>query len=187
MKSFFICFMILSLNGSTQNFVFEDVTTQLNKDGSISYAASFSFNGDTSKLKSVVQNIESYPKFSESISEVKEISSTKSIREYYTFYDMPWPLENRQSVSTSKIWNENGKMMIHTKPYTDSYSFEKDAIIMTSFFEKWEVSQSINNNISVTIEGLIDLKGELPSWMVKTFMPNELKNSYTSIIERAIK
>lgn len=32
-------------------------------------------------------------------------------------YDMPWPLENRQSVSSSRIWNENGKMMIHTEPY----------------------------------------------------------------------
>ena len=78
-------------------------------------------------------------------------------------------------------------MMIHTKPFKSTYNFENEAIIMDKFFEKWEVTQSNNNEIMVNVNGLIDLKGELPSWLVKTFIPNELKNSYTSIIKKAIK
>lgn len=58
---------------------------------------------------------------------------------------------------------------------------------MNNFFEKWEVTQTNDNEIMVNVNGLIDLKGELPSWLVKTFIPNELKNSYRSIIKRAIK
>jgi len=77
--------------------------------------------------------------------------------------------------------------MIHTEPYKAAYNFENEAIIMNNFFEKWEVTQTNDNEIMVNVNGLIDLKGELPSWLVKTFIPNELKNSYRSIIKRAIK
>jgi hypothetical protein len=187
MKFFGFVLMFLSLSCFSQDYNFSDVKTDLNQDGSITYSTSFSFKGDTLKLKSVIQDIKAYAELTGAISEVKEINSKKNLREYYMLYDMPWPLENRQSVSSSRIWNENGKMMIHTKPYKSSYNFENEAIIMDNFFEKWEASQSTNNNISVNVNGLIDLKGELPSWLVKSFIPNELKNSYTSIIEKAIK
>ena len=187
MKIFSFVLMFLSLSCFSQDYNFTDVKTDLNQDGSISYSTSFSFKGDTLKLKSVVQNIKAYPELTGAISEVKEINSKNNLREYYRLYDIPWPLENRQSVNSSRIWNENGKMMIHTKPFKSSYNFENEAIIMDNFFEKWEVSQTTNNNISVNVNGLIDLKGELPSWLVKTFIPNELKNSYTSIIKKVIK
>ena len=187
MKIFGFIFMLWSLNCFSQNCNFNVVKTDLNQDGSISYSTSFSFKGDTLKLKSVIQDIKAYAELTGAISEVKEINSKNNLREYYMLYDMPWPLENRQSVSSSRIWNENGKMMIHTKPFKSTYNFENEAIIMDNFFEKWEVTQSNNNEIMVNLNGLIDLKGELPSWLVKTFIPNELKNSYTSIIEKAIK
>lgn len=187
MKIFGFVFMLLSLSCFSQDYNFNDVKTDLNQDGSISYSTSFIFKGDTLKLKSVIQDIKAYAELTGAISEVKEINNKNNLREYYMLYDMPWPLENRQSVSSSRIWNENGKMMIHTEPYKAAYNFENEAIIMNNFFEKWEVTQTNDNEIMVNVNGLIDLKGELPSWLVKTFIPNELKNSYRSIIKRAIK
>lgn len=82
MKIFGFVFMLLSLSCFSQDYNFNDVKTDLNQDGSISYSTSFIFKGDTLKLKSVIQDIKAYVKLTGAISEVKEINNKNNLREY---------------------------------------------------------------------------------------------------------
>jgi len=89
MNFFGFVLMFLSLSCFSQDYNFTEVKTDLNQDGSISYSTSFSFKGDTLKLKSGIQDIKAYAELTEAISEIKEINSKNNLREYYMLYDMP--------------------------------------------------------------------------------------------------
>ena len=100
---------------------------------------------------------------------------------------LPWPLDPRQSTSTSKISYTDGKMILFTQPANKSSFADDDAITMDNFFEKWIISQATNGEISIDVEGKMDLEGSIPSWMVNSFIPSELKKSYGEIINRSKK
>ena len=116
MRLIVILIFAIASNGYAQDFNMTSVKTSQNEDGSISYSTQINFVGDTSKLRLVVRDVMKYPEFTEAVEKVDIIGKSETTITYYMLYNLPWPLDARQSTSTSKISYPNGKMILFTQP-----------------------------------------------------------------------
>lgn len=180
-----LSFSIITFFGFSQEVNMNKVMTEQQKDGSILYETTFSFEGDTALLRKTIRNVMAYPEFTEAVESVTVIEKNSEYVSYYMLYDLPWPLDGRQSVSKSMITYEGPTMVLFTQPGEVEIEGEEDAIWMTNFLEKWIIRQTNEGIVTVEVTGKMDLEGSIPGWLVESFIPTELKRSYEEIALRS--
>ncbi len=120
-------------------------------------------------LVAIVRDVGSHPKWiyrCKTAKVLKRISDTDTY--YYNETEAPWPVSNRDII-THAVINQNKKTKIVTITSTGVPNYippKKDIVRIEKLNAKWIFAPKPNGTVDVTSLLLIDLGGDLPSWLV---------------------
>ena len=103
---------------------------------------------------------------------VLDFEAGKFIR-YYLVYNMPWPLNNRDIVSETKIASDpgSGEMTFTAEPLINTFPEKKGLVRINKYYQKWTVRSLENGNVHLMLEGFIDPAGNIPDWAYNMIVP----------------
>lgn len=179
-----LMFALVFFTTSAQLPKIGSVNTILKPGGNINYSTSITLKGDTTLVKNKVLDAYNYAKLSDAIEKVEVLHKEKNTTIYAMLYALPWPLDQRQSTSYTRAYHQQHQMILHTTAHQQPKIISEDAINMTQFYEKWKVTQQANNILEIEIEGNMNLGGDMPGWLVNSFIPSELKKSYLALAQQ---
>ena len=143
-------------------------------------------NASASSIHSFLIQYDKYPEFFEEMESIDVISQTATKVIYYLIIATPWPLENRDmvvQVDINKI-SEN-EIILDSKLPTKKYKENNpDYVRITSFKQKITLQGVSENKTYFTIEGTIDIGGNVPLWVQNKFMVEGPINMVDKIKEK---
>lgn len=90
---------------------------------------------------------------------------------YFAFYDLPWPLSNRKSISEMKITiHENGIIQVDSAPIDLEYETHSRATLVNRYREKFELIPIDKNSVLFRMQGSYYPGGFIPDWIIKKFL-----------------
>jgi len=119
------------------------------------------------------QDLEDYDKWVYSCERgvlLKKISDNEII--YYIHSNFPWPLDNRDFVLKNAIWQDPHTMAFHSKSVAhNNFYQEKKGVIRVKVFEaEWIITPLGDRNYSLKYTFSTDPAGDLPAWVINSFM-----------------
>ncbi len=117
-------------------------------------------------------DIENYSTWINNCTEIQPIKFKKEyFYRYASYYDMPWPVQNRFSVSEiSIIYADADSVILRSAPYTDHNIKYKGALEVNRFGESVKLYRKDSTTTMVMMEGAYDPGGLIPSWLVDKFL-----------------
>lgn len=179
----FVCISLIdSLYAQSWTFVKEEngiklYTRQEPSSSLKSYKGVMTFHAPIEKACSMVGNARNFDWWGPDFKNIKVLAYQKDkFVHYYYIYDMPWPFTDRDLAVNATVQTDTltGEYTVTSKPLLNAIPVKKDLVRITKYNQKWSMLPLDNGNVQVTLEGILDPGGNVPSWlynMLVTEMP----------------
>jgi hypothetical protein len=162
-----------SLSAQSWTFVKEKdgislYTSQHENSSFKSFHGEMDFRGDFEKIFSLVGNPLNHEWWGDDISNIQVLSYEKDkLIKYYFEYPLPWPLTDRDLVTTVQIKEDSvtGIRTVFSTPLLNVIPLRTDRVRVTDYWQKWTIQPLDSGMIHITLEGFIDPSGEIPAWL----------------------
>jgi len=123
-------------------------------------------------LSSVVSLLNDVPNYKNWVYKLIESKVIDGIGEndfyYYNRMDFPWPLDDRDLVGHSKLWQEAETKVVHSTLETAHWVYpEKEGLVrITRLSIDWKIYPKNENQVKIEYVLQSDPGGNIPKWMV---------------------
>ena len=180
-----ISFFLLQENES-------DWKKSLDKDGVVIYTRSIEsskfketlakaeMQGTIEKFKEIFLDVDSYKDWMPDCksAEIIEHSHPNELT-YYMKLKVPFPFSNRDIVQQLVIDEAESQVTIILNNCPDKVGLEKKYVRMQKAYGQWLVKNIGDNKVSIRFQYLADPGGDIPSWLVNSFI---VKSPHTTIL-----
>ena len=137
-----------------------------------SYKAEGIYDVPIDSLYQFLLTFSNYPKWVNYCSSVAVLQSKEDLHYvYYAFYDLPWPLANREAVSEIKIdRTSDGRIKVNSGPAEIVHTYNSRAVIVKNYHETFELIPIGNTKVLFKMQGNYHPGGFIPDWVVKKFL-----------------
>lgn len=120
------------------------------------------------KLLSVLGNVDNYEKWVYKCSEAKMVKVvTEDDYYYYSRYDLPFPLSDRDIVVKSRQWiDKDGIFYSHSTIKRDMVGIKKGIVRIQEFDAYWKITQIENGILDIDYVVQTHPGGSLPNWAI---------------------
>ncbi len=185
---FIFCFVFLnlfnanSLWSQTWHFITETdgikIYTRSEPNSSLkSYKGEVIFHASMQKTCSMIGNARNFDWWGPEFVNIKVLAyEDKKFVQYYYIYDMPWPFTDRDLAVNAivKMDTATGVYSVLSLPLLKAVPEKPDLVRIKNYWQKWTIQPLENGNVHLTLEGIVDPGGNVPSWlynMLVTEMP----------------
>jgi len=93
---------------------------------------------------------------------------------YYSISEAPWPISNRDIVSSVELIvdNEHKILKVKSTGKPDLIPELPDMVRIPLLHSQWSLNKIDNNNTSVELNILVDTGGNIPNWVINLFSAN---------------
>jgi len=136
------------------------------------YKAEGLYNDSMDNLYSFLLNFRNYPHWINYCSGVELLYAKRdSLYIYYSYYDLPWPLADREAISELRI-TQLSDSVIHVISLPSDTNFRSDekALRVTQYFESFTIKAISEEKVLFRMQGSYDPGGYIPNWVVKKFL-----------------
>lgn len=146
-------------------------------------------NGDIKTLLEIMRNVKGYNQWVYKCTSA-ELLSRPSASEaiYYAVMDFPWPLNDRDFVAGSKIYQTpQGKVVITVKGVPDRVPEKPEHVRVPLLDYRWEFRPADNSVIHLDYYLRSDPGGELPAWLINLVIdqgPTNTVKNLRDLMER---
>jgi hypothetical protein len=149
--------------------------------------AEFNIKTSLFKFYAVISDVDKYPLWvygTKSAVLLKRLNEEEVI--YYSEFNAPWPISNRDFYSKLKIHLDSIKMRITiaSSSIPDFKSVKKGIVRIPYSTAGWTVNEVDNSTLNVIYNVTIDPGGKLPAWIVNMFATSGPIESFTKLRER---
>lgn len=154
-------------------------TRQLETSRFKEFKAESKMPGSIQKLKKILTDIEKYPDWLPDCktARIVERPSANNIT-YHMKLKAPFPFTNRDIIQQIILKETDEKLEVEIINRPNKVDELKNYIRMPVAYGKWVIYQISENEIDIRLKYLADPGGNIPAWMVNTFM---VKNPHLSI------
>ena len=143
------------------------------------FLAEATFSGSIGDFKSILMDVDRYHKWMPDCksAEIVDHSSSNEIT-YHMILKVPFPFANRDVIQ-QLIFHEHAEGMeidIFNQP--TKLKKQKKYVRMPVAKGKWIIKKASNDQISIQFQYLADPGGDIPAWLVNSFI---VKNPHTTI------
>jgi len=134
-----------------------------------SFKSNMTVNGSLSSVLSVIEDIDSYPRWLHNCRSAKVLQSTSETQSVvYVVTDMPWPVVDRDAAFTShRIQNKTNKRIeIKLSVLPKVVANVAGKVRIQKLQGRWLLTPLEKGKINVVYEMSIDPGGNIPKWVV---------------------
>jgi hypothetical protein len=199
MSSLFKYALLVFLLSCSDAFSQENWKLKKEKDGIKVYArrsqnskfneikAEFRIKTNIFKFFSVISDVDKYPLWvygTKSAILLKRLNAEEVI--YYSEFNAPWPVSNRDFYSKLKISLDTIKktITIVSNSIPDFKPGKKGIVRIPYSTAEWSVNTIDNSTLNVIYKVAIDPGGKLPAWIVNMFATSGPIESFTKLREK---
>ncbi len=137
-----------------------------------SYRAEGIYNVPIDSLYQFLLAFNNYPNWVNYCSSVDVLMAEKDLKYvYYAFYDLPWPLANREAISEIKIDRiSDGRINVSSNPADIVHKQNSRTILVKKYHETFELIQLEKNSVLFKMKGNYHPGGYIPDWVIKKFL-----------------
>lgn len=159
-----------------QVYILEDDSAEFNPYKSIAI-----IDGDIHDMERLLKDSPNMPKWSESVVKVKVLEEIgDSIQIYYSVADAPFPIKNRDGIYRNIFsWSEDGKVLTIDVKLLPHFIEKNEDCERVSGWGYWRIEDIDNGKMEVVCEMHIHPGGNIPAWLVNTFVD---ENPYKNMI-----
>jgi len=135
------------------------------------FKAHMSLEVSLDAVAAILTDAKNYPNWVYKLSTAEVLKGTipGGVWSYYTV-DMPWPLSDRDGVSSTRARQEaNGKIIITQKSEPNFIGEKEDMVRLLYIDTTWQLEKGEDGKVHITYQSLAD-PGGLPSWLVNLFL-----------------
>ncbi len=142
------------------------------KDGYSFYKERALVNYPLSHVYSFFTDVENYSNWINNCTEIYKIKTEKdNYYRYASYFDMPWPVQNRFSVSEiNVIYAGADSMILRSEHYPNHKIDYNGALEITRYYESVKLYRKDNTSTIIVLEGAYDPGGLIPPWLVSKFL-----------------
>lgn len=169
----------------------EDWEKTLDKDDIVIYTRQLDFSrfkefraetemeGTIGKFREILTDVDSYERWMPDCksAEIVAFPNPDSLL-YHMKMKVPFPFANRDVIQQLVFHQANNKLEIEISNKPGKVAVEEKYVRMPIAFGKWIVEQVTDDTISIHFQYLADPGGDIPAWMVNSFI---VKNPHTML------
>lgn len=108
---------------------------------------------------------------------------------YYGVAETPWPLQDRDVVTTVELIvnQEKHSVLIHSFATPDIIDLTEDKIRIQTLDTKWKITKISQDSSFVELDMFMDVGGGVPKWLVRLFSANGPFNTLKNMKEELLK
>jgi len=119
------------------------------------------------ELMSVLGNVSKYESWVYKCSEAKMVKIvTENDYYYYSRYDLPFPLSDRDIVVRSRQWEKDGIFYSHSTLSRNMVSAKKSIVRIQEFDAHWRITPKTNGVLEIDYVVQTHPGGSLPNWAI---------------------
>ena len=119
------------------------------------------------KLMAVLGNVSNYESWVYKCSEAKMVKVvTEDDYYYYSRYDLPFPLSDRDIVVRSRQWEKDGIFYSHSTLSRNMVNKKKSIVRIQEFDAHWKITKKENGILAIDYVVQTHPGGSLPNWAI---------------------
>jgi hypothetical protein len=193
-QSLLILFLVNSLNAQPWTFVKEQdgirIYTRLeNKSQLKSYKGEAVIYAPMEKVCSLLGTAKNIDWWGEDFTKIAVLEhEDQKFIQYYFIYNMPWPVTDRDLVVESIIKMDTATHIytVTSKPLLNKMLENPELVRIHKYRQKWTVQPVSSGKVHVTIEGLVDMGGNVPPWLYNMLITQMPLNTISFLRNRAM-
>ena len=154
-------------------------TRQLETSRFNEFRAETKTHGSIEKFKKIITDIKNYPEW------VPDCKSAKIVENpnenniiYHLKLKVPFPFANRDIIQQIKLNETGDKLEVEIVNYPNKIAEVKNYVRMPIAYGKWVIHQVSEEEIDIRFQYMADPGGNIPAWLVNSFI---VKNPHLSI------
>lgn len=154
-------------------------TRQLETSRFKEFKAESKMSGSIEKFREILTDIDKYNEWMPDCkaAEIVETSSPDNII-YHMKLKVPFPFSNRDIVQQIVLKKAGDKLEVEIINHPNRIEEEKNYVRMPVAYGKWVVHQISEDEVDIQFQYMADPGGDIPAWMVNTFI---VKNPHISM------
>ena len=144
------------------------------------FLAETTMNGSIENFKSIISDINKYPDW---LPDCQSAVIIERLGEYDITYHLklkvPFPFENRDIVQQLVLKGNRDHLKVNIINRPNLLQKEKKFVRMSMAHGSWDIQEIPGNKISIKFQYLADPGGEIPVWLVNSFV---VKNPHRSLV-----
>jgi hypothetical protein len=147
-------------------------------------------NAPIDRVEAALRDINTYDEWYDQVSHGEKLSETRTNTGYcYVIVDLPWPAKDRDNIFKYKwiIDNQNGTRTLTSHAVPDYLPRKEDCIRIEQTDSIWRLTLKGPNRVEIYHEVYADPGGQLPAWIVNSFLVDGPVRSLSRLRERVEK
>lgn len=136
------------------------------------YMANALINTSIDSLYKFLINFENYPKWVNYCARLDMLQKIPdSLYIYYSFFDMPWPFTNRETISRLLVIERHpNEIKVSVKPHKPKYKSRPGCIWVNHFHESYLIRKISDGKTEITMIGEYDPGGFIPNVLLRKML-----------------
>lgn len=139
-------------------------------------------------VKDLLLNFESRTKWNSLCKEAEKVTAkgdTTDTQFAYFYYDMPWPVKDRDLVISFTVDDGDTATTISGSAVEDMVEPNSKAVRVTHAWEKWLISKKSDESTMVSMTVFMDPNGPIPAWLINSMSVSQPLDAMAKIRELA--
>ncbi|WP_372768659.1 START domain-containing protein [Pseudoalteromonas sp.] len=129
------------------------------------------------------QNAEQWLSSAQSVKVIESPSPDEHL--VYTRFNAPWPIQNRDMVTYSRIFRtSNSQTQIGIQAAPNVYPMQDNYIRIEHVEASWVINQGSQNSISIEYQAIADPAGKIPYWLGNSVAKSNVFKTFKKMRER---
>jgi ribosome-associated toxin RatA of RatAB toxin-antitoxin module len=154
-------------------------TRDVDKSSFKEFLAEATMNGTIEDFKRIITDIENYPDWlpdCKSVHIIEKLNSNDIT--YHMKLKVPFPFANRDIVQQIILNETEGKLEVMILNHPNKVKKEKKYVRMENSSGRWVIQQVSTKEIAIKFQYFADPGGDIPAWLVNSFV---VKNPHKSL------
>jgi len=144
-------------------------------------------NAPIDRVEAALRDINTYDQWYNQVSHGEKLSENRPNAGYcYVIVDLPWPAKDRDNIFEYQwiIDNQNGTRTLTSHAVPDYLPRKEDCIRIEKTDSIWRLTPKGPNRVEIYHEAHADPGGQLPAWIVNSFLVDGPVRSLTQLRAR---
>jgi hypothetical protein len=144
------------------------------------FLAETKISGTIQGFKKIFSNVTDYEDWMPDCKSAELIGTTKESEfTYYMEINAPFPVANRYTMQCVQYVEKFGELTVNLTDCENCQPPDTESVRIESAYGSWIVKQENDNEISIRFQYFADPGGDLPAWLVNSFI---VKSPYQTLI-----
>ncbi len=143
------------------------------------FLAESEMSGTKNQFRQIITDFDNYPNWLPDCKSAKVIDNpSKNDFTYHMKLKVPFPFANRDIIQQIVLKESSDELIVEIISRPKKLNKEKNYVRMEKADGRWIINQISENHVSIKFQYLADPGGEVPAWLVNTFI---VKNPHKTL------